>query len=56
MYVQRRRNLSHAEPDDREREAILREVEATRFGRQGPVGHSVLPPPPPVPRDPINYP
>ena len=56
MIAQRRRNLSDAPDDDRE--AILNERmdELNRFGRNGPVGHSVLPPPPPVPEDPINYP
>ena len=56
MIAQRKRNLSDAPDDDRE--AILNERmdELNRFGRNGPVGHAILPPPPPVPQDPTNYP
>ena len=66
MYQQRIRNGYYSrngymsDPDplaQRMSEMISdRMGQLNRFGRNGPVGHSVLPPPPPVPEDPINYP
>ena len=57
MYRQRMRSTYMSEAEtERDRENILQErmYELERSGRQGQVGHSVLPPPPPVPQDPIK--